>query len=190
VFAYDPAIFTDFTTHFDAGFTALFALPKPVVAAVNGHAVAGGAVLAATADFRLMAAGPGRIGLTEILVGVPFPVTIMEIVRSAWAGPHLPELLYHGRTYSPEEAVGRRLIDEVVPADEVMSRAIALAGTLAGRAPAAFAPTKRALRAEALARMEASIRAGDPVWDVWRAPETHAAVAEYRARTLGAKQKR
>src|SRR5262249_38045748 len=83
VFAYDPPAFTDFTARFDAGFTALFGLMKPVVAAVNGHAVAGGAVLAATADFRLMAAGPGRIGLTEILVGVPFPATIMEIVRFA-----------------------------------------------------------------------------------------------------------
>ncbi len=190
VFAYDPPTFTDFTQRFDAGFAGLFALAKPVVAAVNGHAVAGGAVLAAIADFRLMAAGPGRVGLTEILVGVPFPATILEIVRFACAGPSLPELLYHGRTYPPDEAVGRRLIDEVVAPEELMPRALALADALGGREPVAFAAIKRALRADAIARVEAAVRDGDPIWDVWRSPETRAAVAAYRARTLSAKERR
>src|SRR4029077_13032439 len=85
VFGYPPGDFTDFTARFDAGFAALFGFPKPVVAAVNGHAVAGGAVLAAAADVRLMAEGDGRVGLTEIQVGVPFPAAILEIVRSACA---------------------------------------------------------------------------------------------------------
>ena len=159
VFAADAAGFADFTRHFDAGFAALFAFPKPVVAAVNGHAVAGGAVLAACADFHLVADGGGRIGLTEIQVGVPFPASILEIVRHACDGPALREVVYHGRTYLPAEACQRRLADEVVPAAELPSRARALAAS-ATREPVAFAEIKRALRAEVLARI-GDPRAGD-----------------------------
>jgi enoyl-CoA hydratase len=187
VFAYPAREFDEFTQRFDAGFGALFAFPKPVVAAVNGHAIAGGAVLAAAADFRLVADGEGRMGLTEILLGVPFPVSVLEIVRYACAGPALPELLYHGRTYPPRDAHARHLADEVVPAAEVLSRARALAEELARRPRAAFEQTKISLRADALRRLDSARRDGDPAWDVWRSAETHAAVEAYRARTLGAK---
>jgi enoyl-CoA hydratase len=187
VFAYGSADFTDFTTRFDAGFLGLFALPKPVVAAVNGHAVAGGVVLAATADFRVMADGDGRVGLTEIQVGLPFPVSVLEIVRYACAGPHLTELLCRGLTYPPRAACTRQLVDEVVPAADLMQRSAALARELAALSPSAFAATKRALRAETLARMRAVPPGTDPVWEQWRAPETRAAVEAYRTRTLSAK---
>ena len=187
VFAYPPREFDEFTRRFDAGFGALFAFPKPVVAAVNGHAIAGGAVLAAAADFRLVADGEGRMGLTEILLGVPFPVSVLEIVRYACAGPALPELLYHGRTYPPRDAHARHLADEVVPAPEILTRARALAEELAGRPRVAFERTKVSLRAEVLRRLDSARRDGDPAWDVWRSAETHAAVEAYRARTLGAK---
>ena len=190
VFAYPPRAFDEFTERFDAGFGALFALPKPVVAAVNGHAIAGGAVLAAAADFRLVAEGDGKMGLTEILLGVPFPVSVLEIVRYACDGPHLRELLYHGRTYLPEEACARRLADEVVPATELVPRALALAEELAERPPAAFADTKLGLRAEPLRRLESARSDGDPAWDIWRSAETRAAVEAYKARTLGAKGRR
>src|SRR4051794_27587744 len=62
---------------------ALFAFPRPVVAAVNGHAIAGGCILALASDIRLMAEGGGRIGVPELLVGVPFPAAALEIVRFA-----------------------------------------------------------------------------------------------------------
>ncbi len=64
-------------------YDAVFFHPKPVVAAVNGHAIAGGAVLACCGDCRIMARGNGRIGVTELLVGVPFPALAFEIVRFA-----------------------------------------------------------------------------------------------------------
>jgi enoyl-CoA hydratase len=190
VFAYDPATFTEFTARFDDAFTALFAFPKPVVAAVSGHAIAGGAVLAACADVRLMAEGEGKVGLTEILLGVPFPASVLEIVRYACEGPDLAELLYHGRTYGPREACARRLVDEVVPPHALRALARAAAEELAGRPAAAFAATKRALRGPTLARLAAARGAGgDPVWDVWRAPETRAAVEAYKTRTLGRKSR-
>jgi enoyl-CoA hydratase len=184
VFDADDAGFAAFTERFDAALAAFFAFPKPVVAAVNGHAIAGGAVLAAGADFRLMADGEGRAGLTEIQVGIPFPTSALEIVRFACAGPHLPELLYLGNTYRPADACARRLVDEVVPAADLLPRARALAEELGAREPAAFAATKRALRADALARIEAARAGGDPVWRAWRTPAARAAVEAFRRRTI------
>jgi enoyl-CoA hydratase len=185
VFGYPPAGFDAFTARFDEAFTALFRFPKPVVAAVNGHAIAGGAVLAATADVRVVADGPGRIGLTEIQVGVPFPTVIMEILRFACTGPSFAELLYHGRTYAPREACERRLADELVAADQLMTTAVAHAEALAAQDATAFEHIKLALRAPALRPIESALTAGDPVWDVWRTPHTRALVEAYRARTLG-----
>jgi enoyl-CoA hydratase len=188
VFASEGAEFDAFIRAFDVGFGALFAFPKPVVAAVNGHAIAGGAVLAACADLRLVADGEAKMGLTEILVGVPFPRRIFEILQFACGGPAFQELLYHGRTYGPAAACARRLADEDIGAPEFLPRARAAAEELASRAPSAFRLTKRALRQDALARIEAVPPGVDPVWDVWRSPATREAVAAYRERTLGAKR--
>src|SRR5437660_173921 len=81
------------------------------------------------------------------------------------------ELLYHGRTYAPGDALARRLVDEVVPAAELMSRAVAAAEELATRPPTAFAATKTSLRADALRHLHAVVATGDPTWDVWRTAE-------------------
>jgi len=174
-----------FARLFDDVVTGLFALEKPVVAAVNGHAIAGGAVLAACADFRLIADAELKIGLTEIQVGVAFPISALEAVRFSCAGRHLPEILYRGQTYPPAEAVARRLADEVVPAGELLDRALALAGELAAARPLAFASSKRALRAEHLARIRAAAEGGlDPVWQTWQTQDALQAMAAFRDRTL------
>lgn len=174
-----------FARLFDDVVTGLFALEKPVVAAINGHAIAGGAVLAATADLRLIADTELKIGLTEIQVGVAFPTSALEAVRFSCAGPHLREVLYRGRTYGPADAVARGLADELVPAAELHARALALAGELAAARPLAFASSKRALRAEHLARIRASAVAGlDPVWQTWQTQDALEAMAAFRDRTL------
>lgn len=190
VFSYPPAEADVFTSAFDDVFTGLFGLEIPVVAAINGHAVAGGAVLAAAADFRLMAQGSSQLGLSEIKVGVPFPTSAFEIVRYTWSGPHFSELLYRGLNYKPEEALRRHLIDEVVPAAELTERALALADELGAMPRVAFATNKRALRREALSRMAAARAAGngkDPLWAEWRTPEVLNTVATYRA-AVGSKR--
>src|SRR6185503_9537747 len=95
----------------------------------------------------------------------------LEVVRFACAGPHLAELLYRGNTYGPGDAVVRRLADEVVPADALLDRALALAAELAEHRPLAFASSKRALRAEHVARIEAASGGGiDPAWQTWQTP--------------------
>src|SRR6202166_1190836 len=79
----------------------VFSHPRPVVAAINGHAIAGGCVLACAADRRLMAREAGRIGVTELLVGVPFPPAAMEIMRCATAPQYFEETIFGGATYPP-----------------------------------------------------------------------------------------
>ena len=81
-------------------YDAVFYHPKPVVAAINGHAIAGGAVLACCADRRIMARESGRIGVTELLVGVPFPALAFEIVRFAVPGIFSPRFALSGATYA------------------------------------------------------------------------------------------
>src|SRR5215813_3860276 len=101
----------------------LFAFPRPVVAAANGHAIAGGCIIVLAADARLMAEGSGRIGIPELLVGVPFPAAPLEVVRFAVPQDKVQSLIYSGRTLLPQEALTAGLVDEVVASDNLLARA-------------------------------------------------------------------
>ena len=163
----------------------VFFHPKPVVAAINGHAVAGGAVLAACADRRIMAREGGRIGVTEMLVGVPFPALALEIVRFAVPARHLPEFTLSGATYTTDAALDRGWIDEIAEPTELLEDALAVATELAELSPPAFAQTKRQLRQAVTERMAQSGAAIDKaVTDIWTAPETLRQIRDYVARTL------
>ena len=85
-------------------YDAVFFHPKPVVAAINGHAIAGGCVLACCADRRIMARRGGRIGVTEMLVGVPFPALAFEIMRHATPPYFFSETILSGATFPAETA--------------------------------------------------------------------------------------
>ena len=166
-------------------YDAVFFHPKPVVAAINGHAIAGGCVLAACADRRIMANGSGRIGVTEILVGVPFPALAFEIVRFAVPRRYLPEFALSGATYAGDEALQRGWIDEVVEPDALLEDALAVAQELALLSPPAFAQTKRQIRQEVAERLARSGAATDQaVTEIWCAPATLARIRDYVARTL------
>jgi enoyl-CoA hydratase len=163
----------------------LFAFPRPVVAAVNGHAIAGGCMLVLAADIRLMAEGTGRIGVPELLVGVPFPAVALEIVRCAVPADKVQALVYTGRTLPPQEALAAGLIDEVVAPAALPARAEEVARQLAVIPPEAYRLTKQYLRAEALQRIEKASDTHDlSALQVWTSPETHAHVREYLRLTL------
>jgi len=167
-------------------YDSVFFHPKPVIAAVNGHAIAGGAVLACCADRRIMARASGRIGVTEILVGVPFPTLAFEIVRCAVPPRYLPEFTLTGATYDSEEAMRRGWVDEVAEPDELLEDAVAVAQELAMLSPAAFTQTKMQIRQPVSERLASSGEATDSaVADIWAAPATLAYIRNYVARTLG-----
>ena len=164
----------------------LFAFPRPVVAAVNGHAIAGGCVIAQAADVRLIADGAGRIGVPELLVGVPFPTVALEIVRFTVPREKVQSLIYTGRTLSAREALGAGLVDELVAPGALPDRAHEVARQLALIPPPVYRLTKQSLRAEALQRIEGAGELQDrAALEVWSAAETHAHVREYLRRTLG-----
>jgi enoyl-CoA hydratase len=166
-------------------FEAIFFHPKPVVAAINGHAIAGGCVLACCADRRIMARGSGRIGVTELLVGVPFPALAFEIVRFAVPARGVSEFMFTGATYDSDSALQRGWVDELADADALLDHAVAAAKQFAALSPLAFAETKQQLRQEVSERVERSRAAGDKiVTDIWAAPDTLSRVRDYVARTL------
>ena len=164
----------------------LFTLPLPVVAAMNGHALAGGFVLALACDHRVMAEGKGKVGLTELLVGVPFPAAALEIVRFQAPGRLSSDLILSGRTMSGREAAEMRLVDEVVPPDELVDRAVEVAGRYGAIPRQAFAHSKRHLRAPAVEAFERYRGEVDPeVLRSWSRPETLYRIGQYLEQTIG-----
>ncbi len=163
----------------------MFFHPKPVVAAINGHAIAGGCVLAACADRRIMANGWRAHRRDRILVGVPFPALAFEIMRHATPPYFFTETMLGGATFPAEVAAHRGLVDEAVEPAALMARAMAAAQELAALSPPAFAQTKMQIRAPVTERLAQSGEATDEaVTEVWAAPETLAYIRDYVARTL------
>jgi enoyl-CoA hydratase len=167
-------------------FRAAFELPKPLVAAVNGHAIAGGCVLAACADVVLMVEGSARIGVPELKVGVPFPRIALEVLAAAVGERGARELVMGAQTHPPERAAQLGLVHEVVPAAELGSRAVAAAAALAGDVPSdTFAAAKRQLRRAALERTDRYADEDEPVAALWKRHIADGWVARYLASVTG-----
>ena len=176
----------EFVPAFIRTFTMLFALPNPVIAAINGHAIAGGCVLASACDYRVMVDGDGTIGVPELRVQVPFPTIALEILRFASASAHLQELVYLGRTYRAKEAYQRGLIDELVTMDKLLPRAIEIARRLHDIPSETFVLTKNQVRQPTMDRVERVATDQDArVLDLWRAPETNQAIQRYLDERFG-----
>ena len=137
-----PEYATRFLRVLDDFLRAMLTFPKPVIAAINGHAVAGGCVIAATCDHRIMTEGPGRIGIPELAVGVPFPALPLQIMVARVTDGPLRDLVFSGRTVQIDEARAMGLIDEKCPSGMLMDRAHEVAHKLMSIPPGAFALTK------------------------------------------------
>lgn len=164
-------------------FLAVFEYPGPVIASLNGHALAGGCILAAACDVRVAEAGPAQLGLPELVVGVPFPTTAIEILRHAVGEAHAAHLVYTGRRISPEEAHRIGLVTELAGTERAaIDVAIELAQEMAGREGPPYALAKAQLRRDTLDRISRRQEKDDPeVAAIWAAPETTAAIRRYLA---------
>jgi enoyl-CoA hydratase len=163
----------------------LFSLPLPVVAAVNGHAIAGGCMLALASDHRVMARGRGRIGVPELAVGVPFPWLGLEVVRFALPPQHVQEAIYSGATYDPDQALARGFVDELAEESALLARAGEVAECMAAVPAISFRMTKEALRRpviEAFDRGAATFERR--ILDAWSSEPVQAAVRAYVEKTL------
>ncbi len=167
------------------GIQKLFAFPRPVIAAVNGHAIAGGCIFVCACDYRIMAEGSARLGVPELLVGVAFPPIVLEVLRFALPKEHLQELVYLGQTYAAGKALSLGLLDEIVKPESMLERAKEVADRLASAPMSAFESCKRQLRQpfiEQAARFDAED--GARVLEQWCSPETHAVVRAYVEKTI------
>jgi enoyl-CoA hydratase len=156
-------------TELSRTFRAVFDHPRPTVAALNGHAIAGGCVLALACDLRLMAAG--RIGLAELAVGVPFPTSALEIVRHA-LGSRAGQVLLGAETADRERALLLGMVDELTEPGELLPRAVALAAELAARSPESYRLAKAQLHRAADAAIEATATGDAAVLAAWTSDDT------------------
>ena len=157
----------------------LYALPIPTVAAVNGHAIAGGFILAISCDYRIGTRSSCQIGLTETRVGIPFPFSTMEVLKAELSPPVARRITLVGRNMGPEDALRCGVLDELEPADQVLPRAQEVALDLGKLPREGYAAIKRQLRSEPLTRIEHSLKTGsDPLFDSWITQEAKEASSE------------
>jgi enoyl-CoA hydratase/carnithine racemase len=165
-------------------FERLAVFPKPLVAAVNGHAIAGGAIIMLACDQRLLARGTARIGLTEIQVGVPFPSWALEIARFATPREHFGTLICTGRTWSADDALARGLVDEVFEPERLEERAFEVARDLGALLPATFTATKLAVRRPLIEAAQRSAAGDAAVMDYWCSKEALEQMTAFAERNI------
>ncbi len=161
----------------------LLALPKPTVALMNGHAIAGGLVLVLACDHRLGVAGDYRIGLNEVAIGSSFPRVAFEIVRLRLTHTSASELLLGAALYAASRAVELGIVEELLPEAGAMETAVRCAARLGAFPHDAYAHTKRALIDEAVARVETETdESAARAAAVWTSAESRAARAAQQAK--------
>ena len=132
----------------------VFTYEKPVVAAVNGHAIAGGLILALCCDYRVCVDSGARFGLNEITIGFPIPSAIAQIALYVLGTAIAQRVMTTGFLYEPRDAVALGFFDESCEADELLSHCVEFAGQYGPSLIPGYVFSKRALRREVVANME------------------------------------
>jgi enoyl-CoA hydratase/carnithine racemase len=143
---YSKGDFISYLEKFTDLYTYMFQFPKPIVAALNGHTIAGGCMLATACDFRIMAIGKGKISLNEITFGAPVFGGSAEMLRFCVGSRNAQSILYSGAMYSAEEAFGLSLVDQVSAEDALLENARKVAQELGEKDSSAFTSIKKILR--------------------------------------------
>jgi enoyl-CoA hydratase/carnithine racemase len=159
-------------------FLAWYSLQRPVVCAVNGHAIAGGLILALCGDHRV-GGGRGKLGLTEVRAGIGYPAAAMAIVRAELSPPAVRMLALRAELVEPGPlALELGLLDELVEPDAVLDRALEVAGDLAALPRSAYARVKDQLRGQTVAELTRVVEDGtDPMLGEWLGDESTAAAS-------------
>ncbi|HEU4759685.1 MAG TPA: enoyl-CoA hydratase/isomerase family protein [Dehalococcoidia bacterium] len=164
----------------------LLAFPKPTVAMVNGHAIAGGLILLLACDLRLGLDADYRIGLNEVAIGASFPRAAFEIARLRLTHGQASELLLGAALYPAGEAVRLGVLDELLPAGGFEATVLERAARLGAFPREAYAHTKAALVAPAVGRIEAeTAEEAARAAAVWMTAESAAARAAQQRKLEG-----
>lgn len=154
-------------------FTGWYSFPRPLVCAVNGHAVAGGLILALCGDYRV---GPteGKFGLTELRAGVAYPAAAMAVVRAELTAAAARRLALGAALVGPADALELGVVDELSDAAGMLDRALEVAHELAALPAGAYELVKHQVRAETIAYCRRIVdEEADPILDLsWVSTET------------------
>jgi len=177
----DDEVALDLYTRYRDAHLKLLTLPKPTVAMVNGHTIAGGLVLVLACDYRLGLDGNYRVGLNEVAVGASFPRAAFEIVRLRLPHARVSELILGAALYPSSHALRLGVVDELLAADTFADTVLRRAARLGTFPREAYAHAKAALVAEAVGRIEAETpEEALQTMSVWITPESRAARAKQR----------
>ncbi|MEE9463975.1 MAG: enoyl-CoA hydratase/isomerase family protein [Candidatus Neomarinimicrobiota bacterium] len=161
----------------------LYTLPKSTVAALSGHAIAGGYILALCCDYRITAEGRKLMGLNEIKLGVPVPYPADCILRDLVGSRTARDMLDSGEFYPAEDSARLGLVDRIVPPEQVVDAAIIQAGLLGSHPNRAFGMIKGNRTAPVAARINAELEAREALFiEAWYADETREQLAAARER--------
>ena len=153
---------------------------------LDGHAIAGGLILVLACDYRLGLDGEYRIGLNEVEIGASFPRAAFEIVRLRLTHQQASELLLGAALYPAQQAVRLGVVDELIPKEAFEATVFRRAARLGGFPRDAYAHTKAALVAGAVAHIQADTpEEAMRTAAVWMSPESVAARAEQARRLAG-----
>lgn len=141
----------------------IFIFPKPVIAAVSGHAIAGGAIILLACDRSVALEGSYKTGLNEVALGIPFGGFAMKLAEAHLVPAAFSGGLLHGETYRPERAYEVGYLDELVPAADFDTRVAEVAGRAAELSSFAYTLTKQAMRADLAAEIDAQVQSGELV---------------------------
>jgi enoyl-CoA hydratase/carnithine racemase len=164
----DAAGMEAFLRKLDQLVLSLYNYPGPLVALVNGHAIAGGCVLALCCDRRVaVAQDRARIGLNEVALGLRFPPAVLEVVRRRLPVRHIEAVLLGAGLYGPDEAAALGLVDEVVAPDRARTVAEQWVTRLGAHPPEAYAATKKDIRGEVAIDAELDRKFVEDVLPLW-----------------------
>jgi enoyl-CoA hydratase len=156
-------------------FAGWYSFPRPVVCAVNGHAIAGGMILALCGDYRV-GSTEGKLGLTELRAGIPYPSNAMAVVKAELTPATARTLVLRAELIDPSLALELGALDELVEPQQVVPRAVEVAEAMAALPRAAYPIVKRQLRGETMDQLAAVLEGrADPVAQGWVSSETGAA---------------
>jgi enoyl-CoA hydratase len=166
VASYDAAERAEMLQRINRTLLALYAFERPTLAAISGHALGAGLVLALACDRRIAAAGEFRLGLTEAAAGIPFPAAPLAVVRAELSPETLRRLALTSAAPGPESPLLGGVVDEVVPPERLRDTALERALELA--AQPGFRAVKRQLRADTIARLRHIVEnAEEPLLAGW-----------------------
>ena len=146
LYEYTKKEFTQFYRNFNELCLELYGFPKPTVAAINGHAIAGGCIIALCCDYRYISEGKTLMGLNEIKLGVPVPYPALQILENMIGSEQTKEFVYTGEFLPPESLLELGIVDKIYSQDNLFDHTLEKCLSLIENPSSAFRKIKLDLK--------------------------------------------